>query len=115
MMQEKTGEKPEIQAEKRESISEDREKSAVNTVKGVFSDDIVKQLTSVFSKMEHSLILKLSLDDMPVSSELRMYMEEMAALTDKLHIEIEEHSQKKETPCVSVCYANGTDTGIRCV
>ena len=62
--------------------------------------------------MEKSLILKLSLDDRPVSEELKSYMEGMAALTDKLVIEVLENSKEMELPCVRVCFEDGTDTGL---
>lgn len=103
-MQKKTGKKPQMQ--KMEKASEGSEKK-----EGLFTADIVNQLTSVFSKMERPLILKLSLDDRQVSAELKTYMEEMAAMTDKLTVEIVEQP-KEETPCVRVCLQDGTDTGL---
>lgn len=101
-MQKKTGMKPQIpQAETQSAASGT-----------LFSSDIVQQLTAVFSKMEKSLILSLSLDERPVSAELRAYMEEMASLTDKLTVQIKEDSQETELPCVNICLADGTDTGL---
>lgn len=104
-MQKKTGKKPKQQAEEKVSDSAVKES-------GMFSADIISQLTNVFSRMERALTLKLSLDDRPVSAELRAYMEEMAALTDKLHVEILEEPQVKEIPCVNVFLPDGTDTGL---
>lgn len=78
----------------------------------LFSADIIHQLTSVFSRMERSLVLELSLDERPVSQELRSYVEEMAALTDKLKVQLAENPQEKELPCVRIFLADGTDTGL---
>ena len=43
-----------------------------------FSAEVSAQLDSVFSKMERSLVLKLYLDEQPLSAELKAYMEAMA-------------------------------------
>lgn len=105
-MQKKTGEKPEQRriAEKKDSGTETQE--------SMFSADIVNQLNSVFSKMERPLILKLSLDNRPVSAELKSYMEELTSLTDKLTVEVSDNPQEKELPCVRVFHSDGTDTGL---
>lgn len=72
----------------------------------------MNQLTSVFARMERKLVLKLLLDNRPVSKELCAYMEEMAALTDKLTVEIQELPGQEELPCVKICLSDGTDTGL---
>lgn len=115
-MQKKTGQKPKVQmvemqtaqeAVQKEKISQKTEQQA-----GLFSADIVNQLTAVFSKMERPLVLKLSLDDSSISAELKSYMEEMAAMTDKLTVEILEETTETEVPCVKVFLADGTNTGL---
>ncbi len=109
-MQKKTGRKPKLQTLEK---SVQKEKALQNQEgKSLFSEDIVNQLTSVFSKMERPLVLKLSLDNRPVSAELKAYMEELAALTDKLTVEVLENTVEKELPCVRVCLRNGTETGL---
>ena len=53
-----------------------KQKEAVITVEesgGLFNEEMVNQLNSVFSRMERPLLLKLSLDDRPVSEELKTY------------------------------------------
>lgn len=77
---------------------------------GLFDANMLAQLNTVFSRMSSSLILKLSLDDRPVSAELRGYMEELAKLTDKLTVEIT--ADKEEAPCVKVCRADGSFSGL---
>lgn len=110
-MQKKTGLKPEKpQMQKREEESPaDSDKKENNSL---FSAEIIAQLSGVFKKMENPLILKLLLDDGPVSAELRTYMEELASLTDKLTVETEKGSGEQELPCVRVYRREGTDTGL---
>ena len=60
--------------------------------------------------MGSSLILKVSLDDRSVSGELKAYMEELAKLTDKLTLQMEEGGE--DAPCVRVCRADGSWTGL---
>lgn len=56
----------------------------------LFDETMLAQLNTVFGRMGSRLTLKLYLDEKPVSSELRGYMEELAGLTDKLSVEIAE-------------------------
>ena len=77
---------------------------------GLFDSSMLTQLNTVFSKMEAPLILRLRLDDRPVSAELRGYMEELAGLTDKLSVVLGEGSE--DAPCVEVCRADGSWTGL---
>lgn len=78
----------------------------------LFGPDITAQLKTVFSRMERPLILKLYLDAAPLSGELKSYMEEVAGLTDKLKVEIINHHEESETPCVRVFSKDNTDTGL---
>lgn len=114
-MQKKTGVRPEIPNEI-PAAENTREKTGVTSDrtgnKSLFSTEIVSQLQTVFSRMERPLVLKLHLDERPVSAELRAYMEEMVSLTDKLTIELWEKPGEKELPCVSVFLPDGTDTGL---
>ncbi len=104
-MQKKTGKRPKLpEAEKTAGETEEQE--------GLFTEDILEQLSSVFSKMERPLILRLSLEEGAVSAELKEYMERLAGMTDKLTVEILENPQEKELPCVRVFLSDGTDTGL---
>lgn len=115
-MQKKTGQKPKMpSAEKKEEAGQAQQENSsreMETQSGLFSADIINQLTSVFSKMERPLRLQLSLDERPVSAELKSYSEELAALTDKLKVEILEESAETELPCVKVLLEDGTETGL---
>lgn len=78
-----------------------------------FSAEVSAQLDSVFSKMERSLVLKLYLDEQPLSAELKAYMEAMTEHTDKLSVQIAENSESEEfCPCVRICKEDGTETGL---
>lgn len=78
----------------------------------LFSGEMLGQLRTVFTKMEQSLKLVLYLDSQPVSRELKQYMEQLAVLTDRLSITIREDTQNVETPCVKICRADGSETGL---
>lgn len=104
-MQKKTGQKPELPATEKPAEDWTQQDS-------LFSQDIVNQLTTLFSKMQRPLLLRLSLDDRPVSEELRSYMEKMVSLTDKLTIDSSAHLGGEELPCVRVFLSDGTDTGL---
>ena len=72
--------------------------------------DMLAQLNAVFARMANPLVLKVSLDDRPVSAELKQYMEELTSLTDKLTLELA--SGGEDAPCVRVCRADGSETGL---
>lgn len=78
---------------------------------GLFTPDMLAQLDTVFRKMAAPLILKLSLDDTPLSAELTEYMETLCALTDKLTLEKSTQPLANQ-PCVQVCRADGSWTGL---
>ena len=110
-MQQKTGLQPEKpvaqptvhEATKNASTTSPSENS-------LFTSDMLAQLNTVFSRMASPLILKLQLDNRPVSQELRSYMEELVKQTDKLSIVIEDGSE--DAPCVRICHADGSWTGL---
>ena len=78
---------------------------------GLFSPDMLSQLEAVFQKMASPLKLKLYLDDTPLSAELKGYMEELCALTDKLSLEMSSEALG-DRPCVRVCREDGSWTGL---
>ena len=109
-MQKKTGLKPaQPQQKKEEPVSE----APVNQAKesALFDSDMMAQLNTVFGRMANPLVLKLYLDERPVSLELRNYMEELAKVTDKISVEIA-GEEIAERPCVRVCRADGSWSGL---
>ena len=78
----------------------------------LFTSDMLAQLNAVFGKMESKLVLSLGLDSRDSSNELKHYMEELAKLTDKLSIRLEENVDEKEAPYVKVCREDGSYSGL---
>lgn len=115
-MQKKTGLKPEVphkRAAAHQPVDSGRAENAptVSPDGALFTDDMVRQLNDLFAKMESPLILRLSLDERPVSRELERYMDALAALTDKLTVE-KSAAADDGAPCVRVCRADGRETGV---
>ena len=77
----------------------------------LFTPEMKAQLDTVFERMEQSLLLKLYLDERPVSHELQGYMETLVGLTDKLTLEISEEGISF-SPCVKLCYQDGKEIGL---
>ena len=94
------------------TVPKDPERPAAERHTGVFSEDIVTQLKTVFARMERPLTLRLVLDDRPVSAELEQYVREMASYTDKLAVEITEDAGETHLPVVRVYREDGADTGL---
>ena len=107
-LQKKTGlvpEKPKAEAPKAEAPSPKVQQSG-----GLFDEAMLAQLNTVFGRMSASLVLKLRLDNSSVSAELKAYMEELAALTEKLVLVYDE--DKTDAPCVRVHRADGSFSGL---
>lgn len=108
--QKKTGLVPELP----KAAPKEEPKAAPSEAGGseLFSADIAAQLDTVFSRMAAPLVLKLALDDRSASEELRRYMEAMAERTDKLTVELDNDAPAEDRPCVRVCRADGSETGL---
>ena len=79
----------------------------------LFTEGMRQQLDTVFTRMERPLLLKLSLDDRPVSAELEQFITALSALSDKLTVIVAERNASSENaPCIRVCKADGTETGL---
>lgn len=93
-------------------------KNAVESENGIFSADILSELDTVFARMERPLILKLYLNDKPVSNELKQYMEEIAKRTEKISVitaedELESESvPDSERPFVKVLREDASWSGL---
>lgn len=113
-MQRKTGLHPAA------PVSKGRENSTAAPIEGspansgdLFTPEMKAQLDAVFEKMARPLLLRLYLDNRPVSGELEEYMTALAALSDKLTVETtDRHAPSESAPCVKVCLADGTETGL---
>ena len=79
----------------------------------LFTAEMRQQLDMVFARMESPLLLKLYLDDSSVSKELEQFITALAELSDKLTVSVAEHDASGDkAPCVTVCKADGTETGL---
>ena len=76
----------------------------------LFDANMLAQLNTVFSRMASKLVLKLKLDERPVSAELKGYMEELAKHTDKLSVVLSDEGE--DAPVVRVCREDGSWTGL---
>ena len=107
-MHRKTGLHPEMHEAQPKAEKEAPKQAASNSA--LFDDAMLNQLNAVFARMGSALALKLYLDERTVSAELKGYMEELAKLTDKLSVELA--SGGEDAPCVKVCRADGSETGL---
>ncbi|HIV93473.1 MAG TPA: FAD-dependent oxidoreductase [Candidatus Eisenbergiella stercoravium] len=101
-------------AEKTESGGTESSRAESGRMKadsGLFTADMLAQLDTVFSRMESSLQLELYLDDTPLSRELKAFMEELCALTDRLSVR-ENGARSEAAPCVRICREDGSWTGL---
>lgn len=76
-----------------------------------------EQLTGVFEKFENPVLVKASLDDSKLASEMEQFIDELSGISEKVLCRKERRSQEQETdlkkPVLSICDAKGNDTGIR--
>ena len=79
----------------------------------LFTGEMQQQLDAVFTRMEKPLMLKLYLDNRPVSAELESFITALTALSDKLTLDVvDRQADAAFAPCVEVCLAEGTPTGL---
>ena len=77
----------------------------------LFTPEMRTQLETVFERMENSLVLKLYLDNRPVSKELQKYIVALTAMTDKLSLELVTDDSDEFAPCVKL-YRDSIYTGL---
>ena len=113
-MQKKTGLRP-VRPVKEQPVTAQSE--VRKTGEELFTRDMLSQLDAVFQRMATPLVLKLYLDDTALSAELETYMTQLCALTEKLTLEKDESMDTEvadiqERPCVRICRADGSWTGL---
>lgn len=108
-MQAKTGLHPQPPVSR---VSQNEETAPVPAADGLFTEDMLVQLQTVFAKMAQPLTLRLYLDDTSVSQELKQYVEQLSALTEKLAVETAPPEGASHLPCVRVHRADGTWSGL---
>ena len=113
-MHRKTGLRPEISVAKQHEATAGTSAPEISDDEhDLFTPEMRQQLDTIFSRMERPLLLKLYLDSRPVSVELENFATALAALTDKLAVDVcDRQAQDTFAPCVEVCLADGTPTGL---
>lgn len=115
-MQKKTGLKPELpEASKQQEGAKAQPEvkpAATKASGGLFDEAMLAQLNTVFGRMASPLVLKLYLDNRPVSSELKGYMEELAKLTNKLSVEVVNDHDEPHAPSVRIYREDGSWSGL---
>ena len=106
-MQARTGLRPQQPVSRSEEAAAPAEAGST-----LFNGDMLSQLHTVFARMASPLILRLFLDETPLSAELRQYMDELAAQSGKLSVEVGDPASADHLPCVRVCRADGDWTGL---
>ena len=106
-MQARTGLRPQQPVSRAEEAAAPAEAGST-----LFNGDMLSQLHTVFARMASPLILRLFLDETSLSAELRQYIEELAAQSSKLSVELSDPSDADHLPCVRVCRADGSWTGL---
>ena len=106
-MQARTGLRPQQPVSRAEEAAAPAEAGST-----LFTGDMLSQLHTVFARMASPLILRLFLDETPLSAELRQYMDELAAQSGKLSVEVGDPASADHLPCVRVCRADGDWTGL---
>ncbi len=113
-IQRKTGLRPKPPVAKEPDKTSVTESShPVDSSNEAFTAEMKEQLKGVFSKMERNLLLKLFLDNRPISAELESFITRLTELSEKLTVTVAERNDSGNVaPCVRVCLENGEDTGI---
>ncbi len=101
--------RPEIKEKAMETTAASRQEEEENAL---FTVEMRAQLDTVFERMAQPLVLKLYLDDRPVSKELQEYVESLGAMTDKLTVEAVQDDSVAFSPCVKLYRTNDTYTGL---
>ena len=113
-MQRKTGLHPENPVLKKNegSVSVSHAETSADST-GLFPSQMQEQLDAVFSRMERKLLLKLYLDNRPISAELEGFITALVDLSEKLTVEVaDRQSSESYAPCVKVCQEDGEETGL---
>ncbi len=85
---------------------------------GFLTADIKHQLADVCARFEQKLLLKVYQDDRPIGRELASVMEEVAATSEGLAVELIKPEEGldslpvTERPCVRVCAEDGRELGV---
>ncbi len=109
-MQQKTGLRGAVPPAGQDHGHQERQ---VHSADGLFTKELIWQLKPVFDRMERKLILKLYLDNRPVSKELETFIGDLTGLSGHLSmLVISRNISETVAPYVQICREDGTKTGL---
>lgn len=73
---------------------------------GFFTNDMKEQIRGVLSKLDKNVVLKLRLDNRPISGEVKGFMTEFADLSDRLSLIVEPTDNNERLPETEVSLEN---------
>lgn len=73
---------------------------------GFFTNDMKEQIRGVLSKLDKNVVLKLRLDNRPISGEVKGFMTEFADLSDRLSLIVEPTDNNEKLPETEVSLEN---------
>ena len=112
-MQQKTGLRADAPIPKQSKTTVAVNTPGIEKSNELFTEEMRQQLDSVFARMEKPLLLKLYLDNRPVSVELDSFISALVSLSDKLELEVSDRQADTAfAPCVEVCQTDGMPTGL---
>ncbi len=112
-MHRKTGLRAEVLISTQDNATVTGNTQEKETSDELFTETMRQQLDAVFARMESPLLLKLCLDNRPVSVELEQFITALAELSDKLAVTVSErNASSQDAPCVLVCKEDGSQTGL---
>ena len=109
----KTGLRAEMPAPKQAEATNSIDSHEATKSNEIFTEEMRTQLDTVFQRMERPLLLKLHLDNRPVSKELEHFITTLTELSDKLEMAVADNQAREVfAPCVEICLADGKSTGL---
>ena len=112
-MHRKTGLRAEAPVSKQSETKVTEQVHSAEKSDELFTGEMRSQLDAVFDRMERALLLRLYLDNRPVSAELESFMTALTRLTQKLSVKVcDREARETYAPCVEVCLEDGTPTGL---
>lgn len=101
---------------KQMSPKQSKQEKTESGEEGFLTSAIKQQLEGVFAKFEHPVLLKVWLDERPLSGEIVGFLRELEGVTDKIKWEKANPSKEDSTrilPSIELCYEDGRSSGIQ--
>lgn len=89
---------------------------ASDSERGFLTAEIKQQLSGVFEKFEHNVVIKAWLDDSSLSAEMSGFLGELEQVTDKvswIRAKAEDGTVPEYLPSLELCHEDGSSSGIQ--